>query len=125
MKTFDQVLEELKGKRILVANRGIPARRICRAIRERFDAVAVMTATDIDKTSPAAGSAQELLLLGKEPSAYLDLDKIIHLAKQRDIIGIHPGWGFASEDKSFPAKCRDAGIVFIGSAPESMELLGN
>jgi hypothetical protein len=39
IKTFNQVLEEVKGKPILVANRGIPARRICRSIRERFDAV--------------------------------------------------------------------------------------
>ena len=48
-KTFEQVLDEVRGKPILVANRGIPARRICRAIRERFAAVPVMTATDIDR----------------------------------------------------------------------------
>ena len=58
-KTFEQVLDEVRGKPILVANRGIPARRICRAIRERFAAVPVMTATDIDKAAPAASSAQE------------------------------------------------------------------
>ena len=56
-KTFEQVLDEVRGKPILVANRGIPARRICRAIRERFAAVPVMTATDIDKAAPAASSA--------------------------------------------------------------------
>ena len=125
MKTFEQVLEEVKGKRILVANRGIPARRICRSIRERFDAIAVMTATDIDKTSPSASAAQELMLLGDEPSAYLDTDKIIRLAKRMGIVAIHPGWGFASEDETFPAKCEKAGIIFIGSAAESMKLLGN
>ena len=76
-KTFEQVLDEVRGKPILVANRGIPARRICRAIRERFAAVPVMTATDIDKAAPAASSAQELLLLGSDPRAYLDLDLII------------------------------------------------
>ena len=125
IKTFDDVLDEVKGKSILVANRGIPGRRICRSIRERFDAVAVMTATDVDKTSPAASSAHELLLLGADPRGYLDIDNIIDLAKRRGIIAIHPGWGFASEDEAFPAKCREAGIVFIGSAPESMKLLGN
>ena len=125
MKTFEQVLEEVRGKKILVANRGIPARRICRAIRERFDAIAVMTATDIDKTSPSASAAQELMLLGEEPSAYLDLDKIIRLAKLGGIVAIHPGWGFASEDDSFPLKCEKAGIIFIGSTSESMKLLGN
>ena len=59
MKMFETVQQELSGRRILVANRGIPARRICRAIRERFDAIPVMTATDIDKAAPSASSAQE------------------------------------------------------------------
>ncbi len=125
VKTFDQIVEEVKGKAILVANRGIPARRICRSIRERFDAVAVMTATDIDKTSPAASAAQELLLLGPDPRAYLDIDRIISLAKQRGIIAIHPGWGFASEDPRFPKRCAEAGILYIGSTAEAMNLLGN
>ena len=124
-KTFEQVLDEVRGKPILVANRGIPARRICRAIRERFAAVPVMTATDIDKAAPAASSAQELLLLGSDPRAYLDLDLIIAKAKQRGIIAIHPGWGFASEDERFPQKCEEAGITFIGSKADSMNLLGN
>jgi pyruvate carboxylase len=125
IKTFNQVLEEVKGKPILVANRGIPARRICRSIRERFDAVAVMTATDIDKTSPAASAAQELLLLGSDPRAYLDIDRIIRLAKQRGIIAIHPGWGFSSEDPRFPSRCAEAGLLYIGSTAEAMNLLGN
>ena len=125
VKSFAEVQQELKGQRILVANRGIPARRICRAIRERFDAIPVMAATDVDKVAPAAASAQELLLLGADPRAYLDLDLIIAKAKERGIIGIHPGWGFASEDERFPAKCQEAGITFIGSTPEAMDLLGN
>ncbi|MDR0828306.1 MAG: pyruvate carboxylase [Desulfovibrio sp.] len=125
IKTFDSVVQELKGKAILVANRGISARRICRSIRERFDAVAVMTATDIDKTAPAASAAQELLLLGQDPRAYLDIANIVALAKQRGIVAIHPGWGFASEDDHFPRVCTEAGMVFIGSTAESMRLLGN
>ncbi|MDL2207858.1 pyruvate carboxylase, partial [Desulfovibrio sp. OttesenSCG-928-M16] len=125
IKSFESVVKDLKGKAILVANRGIPARRICRSIRERFDAVAVMTATDIDKTAPAASSAQELLLLGPEPSAYLDVSRIVQLARQRNVVAIHPGWGFASEDENFPRICMEAGLVFIGAAPEPMKLLGN
>ncbi|MDD6181027.1 MAG: pyruvate carboxylase [Desulfovibrionaceae bacterium] len=124
-KTFGEVQDFLKGKAILVANRGIPARRICRSIRERFEAVAVMTATDVDKTAPAAAAAQELLLLGEDPRAYLDVDRIISLAKQRGVVGIHPGWGFASEDTRFPQKCKEAGITFIGATAEAMNLLGN
>ena len=124
-KTMEQIQAELKGKAILVATRGIPARRICRAIRERFGAVAIMTATDVDKTSPAASAAQELMLLGPNPTAYLDLDLIISKAKARGVVGIHPGWGFASEDDNFPRKCAESGITFIGSTCESMHLLGN
>ncbi len=125
IKSFEQVVSGLKGKPILVANRGISARRICRSVRERFDAVAVMTATDVDKTAPSASAAQELLLLGPDPRAYLDVSRIVQLAKRRGIIAIHPGWGFASEDESFPRICTEAGLVFIGSTAESMNLLGN
>lgn len=124
-KTFRDVQDFLKGKIILVANRGIPARRICRSIKERFDAVAAMTATDVDKTAPAASSAQELILLGNEPRAYLDIDLIIDKAKKRGVVGIHPGWGFASEDTRFPQRCKEAGITFIGASAEAMNLLGN
>lgn len=124
-KTFAEVQDFLKGKVILVANRGIPGRRICRSIRERFDAVAAMTATDVDKTAPAASTAQELVLLGSEPRAYLDIDRIIDKARQRGVVGIHPGWGFASEDTRFPQRCKEAGITFIGATAEAMNLLGN
>ncbi len=125
IRSFEQVQEFLHGKAILVANRGIPARRICRSICERFEATAVMTATDVDKTAPSASTAQELLLLGSDPRAYLDIDRIISLAKQRGIVGIHPGWGFASEDSLFPKKCAEAGITFIGATAEAMNSLGN
>lgn len=124
-KTFKEVQAFLKGKKILVANRGIPARRICRSIRERFGAIPCMTATDIDKTAPAASAAQELLLLGHEARAYLDIDQIIHKAQQSGVIGIHPGWGFASEDMRFPQRCKEAGLTFIGATAEAMNLLGN
>ena len=70
-KTFKDVQNFLKGKKILVANRGITARRICRSIRERFDAVAVMTATDIDRTAPAAAAAHDRR--GRGGSDSLDL----------------------------------------------------
>ena len=85
-KTFKEVQEFLKGKIILVANRGIPARRICRSIRERFDAIAAMTATDIDKTAPSASTAQKLLLLGPDPRAYLDIERIVKLAKRSGVV---------------------------------------
>nr|WP_319491919.1 pyruvate carboxylase [uncultured Desulfobacter sp.] len=123
-KTLEQVLTENKDKAILVANRGIPARRLCRSISE-MEAVSIMTATDVDKTSPSTRSAQELMLLGEDPTSYLDIDRIIENAKNRGVIAIHPGWGFAAEDCSFPLKCEKAGIRFIGPPHEAMGLLGN
>jgi pyruvate carboxylase len=123
-KTLEQVLAENKGKPILVANRGIPARRLCRSISE-MEAVSIMTATDVDKTSPSTRSARELMLLGEDPTAYLDMDRIIETAKNRGVIAIHPGWGFAAEDCSFPLKCEKAGIRFIGPPHDAMGLLGN
>jgi len=124
-KTFEQVVEEIRDQKILVANRGIPARRIVRSIHEVLQAVPVLTATDIDKTAPFTTGAYELMSLGENHRAYLDVDMIISKAKAMGIVAIHPGWGFASEDDSFPAKCKDAGIVFIGPSYEAMRLLGN
>jgi pyruvate carboxylase len=124
-KTFLEFLDEVKGRPILIANRGITARRISRAISEIPGAVSMVTATDVDKTSPAAISAQQLMLLGKESTAYLDIDKIIRKAKEENVIAIHPGWGFAAEDDSFPRKCREAGIIFVGPEQDAMKTLGN
>ncbi len=125
MKTFSQVVEEIEGKKILVANRGITARRIMRSIREILKGVPVLTVTDVDKVAPFTAGAQELILLGENPRAYLEIDRILKLAKAQGIAAVHPGWGFASEDAGFPKKCEDAGILFIGPPTEPMKLLGN
>nr|MBP9943039.1 ATP-grasp domain-containing protein [Desulfomicrobium sp.] len=124
-RSFEEVAREIRGKKILVANRGIPARRIVRSIKEVFQGVPMITATDVDKTAPFTSGAQELLHLGENSRSYLDIDKIISMAKARGVVAIHPGWGFASEDDSFPTKCADAGIIFIGPTSEAMRLLGN
>ena len=63
-KTFDDVQKEIEGKPIVIANRGIPARRISRSISERLEGIPILTATDVDKTSPSTLGAYELLLLG-------------------------------------------------------------
>ena len=110
---------------ILVANRGISARRICRSIRERLKAQAILTTTDIDRSSPAVSAADTIMLLGANPTAYLDIEEIVARAKKAEIQAIHPGWGFASENADFSRLCRNAGITFIGPNPEAMELLGS
>ncbi|THB80862.1 MAG: ATP-grasp domain-containing protein, partial [Desulfobacteraceae bacterium] len=125
MKTFDEVKEQIKNRKILVANRGITARRIIRSVREMLQGIPVLTVTDVDKVAPFTSGAQELIHLGENPQAYLDIDRILKLAKARGVAAIHPGWGFASEDYSFPEKCEDAGILFVGPPTEPMRLLGN
>ena len=122
---FEQLLRQTKGMPILVANRGIPARRICRSIRERLKAHAILTVTEIDHSSPAISAADEVMLLGANPMAYLDIEEIVTRAKEMGVKAIHPGWGFASEDPNFSRLCRKAGITFIGPDPEPMELLGS
>ncbi len=122
---FQELLQETKGMPILVANRGITARRICRSIRERLKAHAIITVTDIDRNSPAISAADEVMLLGANPTAYLDIENIVIQAKEMGVKAIHPGWGFASEDSNFPRLCQKAGITFIGPDPEPMELLGS
>jgi len=124
-KSFKEMLAIIKGRPIVVANRGIPGRRICRTVTEMFEAKAVLTATDVDMTSPATSGASELLLLGSDPRGYLNLDMIVRKAKAIGAVALHPGWGFGAEDESFPAKCEEAGIIFIGPPTEPMRILGN
>ena len=124
-KTFEDVKHELYNQPLLVANRGIPARRIARSMLEVFHALPIITATEMEKTAPFTYGAKELLLLGSDPRSYLHVDKIIDLARERGVLAIHPGWGFASEDDAFPTKCREAGIKFIGPPSDAMRFLGN
>ena len=125
-QTMEELGAFLKNKPILVANRGIPARRICRSIRERFHAVAVMTATDVDKTSPAASSGSGTHAAGSRSQCLSGSRSDYQQGKNNAASSpFNPGWGFASEDESFPRKCAEAGIIFIGSTAESMNLLGN
>ena len=123
--SFQQLLNKTKNMPILVANRGIPARRICRSIQERLKARAIVTVSDTDRSSPGISAADELMLLGPNPMAYMEIEEIIYKAKKRGIQAIHPGWGFASENPEFSRLCQKADIIFIGPDPEPMELLGS
>ncbi len=71
MKTFDEIKKEINNKKILVANRGITARRIIRSVREVLQGIPVLTVTDVDKVAPFTSGAQELIHLGENPRAYI------------------------------------------------------
>jgi propionyl-CoA carboxylase alpha chain len=115
-----------KIQRLLVANRGEIALRIMRSAREMgITTFAVYSEADVN--SPHVKFADEAFLLGPPPSAqsYLLGDKIIQLCLDHNIDAIHPGYGFLSENAEFAKKVTEAGIIFIGPSPESMDLMGD
>ncbi len=113
-------------KKILVANRGEIALRVMRSAKEMgIQTVAVYS--EADRTAPFVRYADEAVCIGPPPSAesYLQGDKIIEVCKELGVDGIHPGYGFLSENADFTRKVTDAGITFIGPKPEAMELMGD
>lgn len=113
-------------KKILVANRGEIALRIMRTLR-KMGIKSVAVYSEADRNAPHVAFADEALYLGPAPSAqsYLNGDKIIDFAKQLGVEGIHPGYGFLSENADFAQKVIDAGIEFIGPTPEAMRIMGS
>jgi acetyl-CoA carboxylase biotin carboxylase subunit len=113
-------------KKILVANRGEIALRVMRSAKEMgIKTVAVFS--EADRNGLFVRYADEAVCLGPAPSAqsYLRGDRIIEICKELKVDGIHPGYGFLSENAGFARKVRDAGITFIGPSPESMEMMGD
>ncbi len=113
-------------QKILIANRGEIALRIMRSAREMgIKTVAVFS--EADRNALFVRYADEAVCIGPPPSAqsYLQGDKIISICKDLNVDGIHPGYGFLSENADFARKVRAAGITFIGPSPESMEMMGD
>lgn len=113
-------------KKILVANRGEIALRIIRSIKEMgIKTVAVYS--DVDRDSPHVKAADEAVLLGPAPSkdSYLRGDKIIEACKKLGVDGIHPGFGFLSENAAFANEVEKNGITFIGPSSKAMEIMGS
>lgn len=113
-------------KKILIANRGEIATRIIRACREMgIRTVAVYS--EADKNSLHKELADEAVCIGPAPSnkSYLNVKAIIETACLKGCDGIHPGYGFLSENSSFAKMCTEIGIKFIGPSYEMIELMGN
>lgn len=113
-------------QKILVANRGEIALRIMRTIR-RMGIRTVAVYSEADRNAPHVRFADEAVLLGPAPSAqsYLKGEKIIEAAKKLGVDGIHPGYGFLSENAGFARMVEEAGITFIGPRPHSIEMMGS
>lgn len=113
-------------RKILVANRGEIALRIMRTAREMGIAT-VAVFSEADRTSPHVRYADEAVCLGAAPSSesYLNIDKILKACQDLHADAIHPGYGFLSENAGFAARVRNAGLIFIGPSPESIEIMGS
>src|SRR4051812_22104163 len=113
--------------KLLVANRGEIAIRVLRAASELgIRTVAIYTFED--RYSLHRYKADEAYQIGKDSEPlkpYLDIERIIKLAKRHKVDAIHPGYGFLSENVTFVRRCQEEGIIFVGPEPSVMEALGD
>ncbi|HLG88613.1 MAG TPA: biotin carboxylase N-terminal domain-containing protein [Alphaproteobacteria bacterium] len=113
-------------KKVLIANRGEIACRVIRTLR-RLGIGSVAVYHHEDRLAPHVKLADEAVRLeGDVPTAaYLDQDQVIAICKSTGADGIHPGYGFLSENAGFAEKVATAGIIFIGPEAEVMRLMGD
>lgn len=113
-------------KKILIANRGEIALRVMRTCR-KMGIKSVAIYSEADANAPFVNFADESVCVGPPPSneSYLLGDNIIKICKELNVDGIHPGYGFLSENADFAREVTKAGITFIGPSPESMEVMGD
>ena len=113
-------------KKVLVANRGEIALRIMRTLK-RLNITSVAVYSDADKEAPFVKFADEAYYIGEsQPSkSYLNQEKIIDVAIQTNTDGIHPAYGFLSENAEFAEKVSNAGIKFIGPGIEAINIMGD
>ncbi|MGM0635049.1 MAG: acetyl-CoA carboxylase biotin carboxylase subunit [Bacteroidota bacterium] len=113
-------------KKILVANRGEIALRVMKTIRKMgIKSVAVFS--EADRNAPHVKYADEAVCVGKPPSneSYLDADKLIKICKDLNVDGIHPGYGFLSENADFAEKVEKNKLTFIGPKSYAIKVMGD
>jgi acetyl-CoA carboxylase biotin carboxylase subunit len=113
-------------KKILIANRGEIAVRVIRACRELGIASAAVF-SEVDRAALHVLMADEAYSIGAAPAteSYLNIAKIVEVAKRCGADAIHPGYGFLSENAKFAQACESAGVKFIGPTAASMEMMGS
>jgi acetyl-CoA/propionyl-CoA carboxylase, biotin carboxylase, biotin carboxyl carrier protein len=112
--------------KVLIANRGEISIRVARTLRE-MGIASVAVYSEIDRDAPHVREADEAFLLGPAVPAesYLNIAKIIEVAKEAGAEGIHPGYGFLAENADMARACAEAGITWIGPPPEAIEMMGS
>lgn len=113
-------------KKILIANRGEIALRVMRTCK-RLGVQTVAIYSEADAEAPFVSEADEAHLVGgpRVNESYLNIEKIIEIAKQTGAEAIHPGYGLLSENATFAKRCEEEGITFIGPSPEVIERMGS
>jgi acetyl-CoA carboxylase biotin carboxylase subunit len=113
-------------RRILVANRGEIAVRIIRACRDLgLESVAIYS--EADREALHVRFATWAYPVGPAPAtqSYLNVDRVLAVARQAEVDAIHPGYGFLSENPEFARRCEEQGLVFIGPSAACMALVGD
>ena len=111
---------------VLIANRGEIARRVirgCRALGVRTVAVY----SEADAGWPHVADADEAVLIGRAPAreSYLDVERILEVARRTNAQAVHPGYGFLSENWRFAQACEAAGLIFVGPPWQVIQQMGD
>ena len=111
--------------KVLIANRGAIATRIIRTLNNmHISSVAVYAESDAKSLHVKRADEAFSLGEGNASDTYLDMEKILRVAKQSGAQAIHPGYGFLSENATFVRRCEEEGIAFIGPTAEQMVEFG-
>ncbi|ABK42911.1 biotin carboxylase / biotin carboxyl carrier protein [Magnetococcus marinus MC-1] len=113
-------------QKILIANRGEIACRVIKTAR-RMGIQTVAVYSDADREALHVRMADEAYYIGPSPSnqSYLVMDKLLEVIKQCGADGVHPGYGFLSENSTFCRRLQEMGVIFIGPNPTAIDAMGD